>query len=39
MTIERVPLDSLPELVASGDLTDGKSIIALSLAREHLRRD
>ena len=38
MTIERIPLDSLPDLVASGDLTDGKSIIALSLAREHLRR-
>ena len=38
MTIERVPLDSLADLVASGDLTDGKSIIALSLAREHLRR-
>jgi ADP-ribose pyrophosphatase len=38
MTIERVPLDSLADLVASGDLTDGKSIIALSLAREHLAR-
>lgn len=38
MTIERVPLDDLPALIASGDLTDGKSIIALSLAREHLRR-
>jgi ADP-ribose pyrophosphatase len=38
MTIERVPLDALPDLVASGDLTDGKSIIALSLARDHLRR-
>ena len=38
MTIERVPLDSLADLVAAGDLTDGKSIIALSLAREHLRR-
>ena len=39
MTIERVPLDSFADLVASGDLTDGKSIIALSLAREHLRGD
>ena len=38
MTIERVPLDSFPDLIASGDLTDGKSIIALSLAREHLAR-
>jgi ADP-ribose pyrophosphatase len=38
MTIERVPLESLADLVGSGDLTDGKSIIALSLAREHLAR-
>jgi ADP-ribose pyrophosphatase len=38
MTIERVPLDSFAGLVASGDLTDGKSIIAISLAREHLAR-
>jgi ADP-ribose pyrophosphatase len=38
MTIERVPLDSFADLVASGDLTDGKSIIAISLAREHLAR-
>jgi 8-oxo-dGTP pyrophosphatase MutT (NUDIX family) len=38
MTIERVPLDSFPDLIAAGDLTDGKSIIALSLAREHLGR-
>ena len=38
MTIERVLLDSFPDLIASGDLTDGKSIIALSLAREHLAR-
>lgn len=38
MTIERVPLDTLGDLVVSGDLTDGKSIIALSLARDHLRR-
>ena len=37
MTIERVALDSVPELIASGDLVDGKSIIALCLAREHLR--
>ncbi|MDQ3642587.1 MAG: NUDIX hydrolase, partial [Actinomycetota bacterium] len=29
MTIERVPLDSVPDLIASGELVDGKSIIAL----------
>jgi len=38
MTIERVPLDTVPELIASGQLVDGKSIIGLCLAREHLRR-
>ena len=38
MTIERVPLDDVPALIAAGDLTDGKSIIALLLAREHLAR-
>ena len=37
MTIERVPLDSVPDLIASGELVDGKSIIALCLAREHFR--
>jgi len=37
MTIERVPLDSVPQLIASGELVDGKSIIGLCLAREHLR--
>ncbi len=36
MTIERVPLDRVPDLVASGDLVDGKSIIGLCLARERL---
>ena len=36
MTIERVPLDSVPDLIAAGELVDGKSIIALCLAREHL---
>jgi ADP-ribose pyrophosphatase len=36
MTIERVALDSFPDLVASGHLVDGKSIIALSLARDRL---
>ena len=36
MTIERVPLDAAPRLVASGDLVDAKSIIGLYLARERL---
>ena len=39
MTIERVPLDSVPALIAAGDLVDAKSIIALCLAREHLRSE
>ena len=38
MTIERVPLDSVPALIAAGDLVDAKSMIALCLAREHLSR-
>ena len=33
MTIEHVTLDALDDLVASGELTDAKSIIGLSLAR------
>jgi ADP-ribose pyrophosphatase len=37
MTIERVPLDSVPDLIASGELVDAKSIIGLCLARERLR--
>ena len=37
MIIERVPLQSVPDLIASGELVDGKSIIALCLAREHFR--
>jgi ADP-ribose pyrophosphatase len=37
MTIERVPLDRIPALIASGDLVDAKSIVGLLLAREHLR--
>ena len=36
MTIERVPLDRVPDLIAAGELVDGKSIIALCLAREAL---
>jgi ADP-ribose pyrophosphatase len=37
MTIERVALDRVPELIASGELVDAKSIVGLCLAREHLR--
>jgi ADP-ribose pyrophosphatase len=37
MTIERVALDGVPELIASGELVDAKSIVGLCLAREHLR--
>jgi len=37
MTVERVPLDALGELIAAGELVDAKSIIGLCLAREHLR--
>jgi ADP-ribose pyrophosphatase len=37
MTIEQVPLDAVPGLIASGELVDAKSIVGLLLAREHLR--
>ena len=37
MTIERVALDDVPALIASGQLVDAKSIIGLLLAREALR--
>jgi ADP-ribose pyrophosphatase len=37
MTVERVPLDEVPALIASGRLVDAKSIIGLCLAREALR--
>lgn len=36
MTLERVPLAQVPELVASGELVDAKSIIGLMLARDRL---
>ena len=36
MTIERVPLDAVPDLVSSGEIVDAKSIIGLCLARERL---
>jgi ADP-ribose pyrophosphatase len=37
MTIERVALDDIPEMIATQRLTDAKSIIGISLAREALR--
>jgi ADP-ribose pyrophosphatase len=39
MTVEVVPLDLVPELIASGELVDAKSIIGVCLARERLERD
>ena len=36
MTVERVPLDEVPMLIASGRLVDAKTIIGLCLAREAL---
>ena len=36
MEIELVPLDDVPGLIATGELCDAKSIIALLLARERL---
>jgi 8-oxo-dGTP pyrophosphatase MutT (NUDIX family) len=38
MTIERVPLDRVDDLIASGELVDAKSIIGLLLARQLLAR-
>jgi 8-oxo-dGTP pyrophosphatase MutT (NUDIX family) len=37
MTIERVALDDVPRMISEGAITDAKSIIGLSLAREALR--
>ncbi|MDQ1444127.1 MAG: ADP-ribose pyrophosphatase, partial [Acidimicrobiaceae bacterium] len=37
MTIERVALDDVPSLIATGELVDAKSIIGLCLAREALQ--
>ena len=39
MTVETVALDDVPELIASGELVDAKSIIGLCLAREALKGD
>ena len=36
MTIERIPLDEVPRLIADGEIVDAKSIIGLCLARERL---
>jgi ADP-ribose pyrophosphatase len=36
MQVERVPLDDIPGLIASGELVDAKSIIGLLTARERL---
>jgi 8-oxo-dGTP pyrophosphatase MutT (NUDIX family) len=38
MTVERVALADVPRLVADGTLTDGKTIMGLLAAREHLGR-
>ena len=36
MTVEKFALDDVPELIASGQITDAKTIIGLCLARERL---
>jgi 8-oxo-dGTP pyrophosphatase MutT (NUDIX family) len=36
MTVEYIRLDDVPQLIASGELTDAKSIIALLSARERI---
>jgi ADP-ribose pyrophosphatase len=36
MTVERVPLHQVPELIASGAIEDAKTIIGLCLARQAL---
>ena len=36
MTMERIPLDRVDELIATGELRDAKSIIGWLLARRHL---
>jgi 8-oxo-dGTP pyrophosphatase MutT (NUDIX family) len=38
MTVERVRLDDVPALIASGEMCDAKSIIGLLLARQRLAR-
>ena len=36
MTIERVALDDVPSMIASGAITDAKTVIGLSLVRDLL---
>ena len=36
MTVEEIPLESVPDLIASGQLVDAKSIIGLTLAKQAL---
>ena len=36
MTIVRMPLAEAAELIGSGGITDAKTVIGLTLAREHL---
>jgi 8-oxo-dGTP pyrophosphatase MutT (NUDIX family) len=38
MSIERVALGDVPRLIAAHELVDAKTVIGLTLAREHLRR-
>ena len=38
MTVVRVELDDVPDLIASGAICDAKTIIGLSLARDTLGR-
>jgi len=38
MTVEHLALDDVPGKIASGELTDAKTIIGLTLARERLAR-
>lgn len=37
LTVVRVALDDVPDMIASGRLTDAKSVIGLTLVREQLR--
>ncbi|HUP85852.1 MAG TPA: NUDIX hydrolase [Acidimicrobiales bacterium] len=37
MTIERVSLDDVPSMIASGAISDAKTVIGLTLVRESLR--
>ena len=36
MTVERIALDLVPEMIATGAIVDAKTIIGLCLAREAL---